>query len=156
VKHPRWIDLTLSAGADVPLLLQGEGQQGEVCHLQFVMLTEAQRSEASTQRTGFLSGARNDKKGARTFVFCNNQQKTSAESCSNTYALSTRPQYFAPLLLARAFLQRLHIMPLNIQPLAHPCAILTHRSRPYSLHHREYLDSHRNCSARNQFYVPFS
>jgi len=27
--------------------LQGEGQQGEVCHLQFVMLTEAQRSEAS-------------------------------------------------------------------------------------------------------------
>jgi hypothetical protein len=47
-KHPRWIDLTLSAGADVPLLLQGEGQQGEVCHLQFVMLTEAQRSEAST------------------------------------------------------------------------------------------------------------
>jgi hypothetical protein len=48
VKHPRWIDLTLSAGADVPLLLQGEGQQGEVCHLQFVMLTEAQRSEAST------------------------------------------------------------------------------------------------------------
>ncbi len=116
---------------------------------------ERKRSEASTQRTGFLSGARNDKKGARTFVFCNNQQKTSAESCSNTYALSTRPQYFAPLLLARAFLQRLHIMPLNIQPLAHPCAILTHRSRPYSLHHREYLDSHRNCSARNQFYVPF-
>jgi hypothetical protein len=38
VKHPRWIDLTLSAGADVPLLLQGEGQQGEVYHPQLVML----------------------------------------------------------------------------------------------------------------------
>jgi len=43
VKHPRWIDLTLSAGADVPLLLQGEGQQGEVCYLylQFVTLNAA-------------------------------------------------------------------------------------------------------------------
>jgi hypothetical protein len=37
-KHPRWIDLTLSAGADIPLLLQGEGQQGEVYHPQLVML----------------------------------------------------------------------------------------------------------------------
>jgi hypothetical protein len=29
-KHPRWIDLTLSASADIPLLVEGEGQQGEV------------------------------------------------------------------------------------------------------------------------------
>jgi hypothetical protein len=45
-KHPHWIDLTLSAGADVPLLLQGEEQEGEVCHPP-VMLNEEQRSEAS-------------------------------------------------------------------------------------------------------------
>ena len=40
-KHPYWIDLTLSAGADIPLLVEGEGQQGEVCHPQLVMLSEA-------------------------------------------------------------------------------------------------------------------
>ena len=40
-KHPYWIDLTLSAGADITLLVEGEGQQGEVCHPQLVMLSEA-------------------------------------------------------------------------------------------------------------------
>jgi hypothetical protein len=49
-KHPYWIDLTLSAGADVPLLVEGEGQQGEVCHPQLVML-----SEAKHLCTGFLT-----------------------------------------------------------------------------------------------------
>ena len=55
VKHPDWIYLTLSAGADVPLLLHGAGHEGEVCHPRFVMLNEAsvfpfchaERSEAS-------------------------------------------------------------------------------------------------------------
>jgi hypothetical protein len=50
VKHPYWIDLTLSASADITLLVEGEGQQGEVCHLQFVML-----SEAKHLCTGFLT-----------------------------------------------------------------------------------------------------
>ena len=39
-KHPYWIDLTLSASADIPLLVEGEGQQGEVRHPQPVMLNE--------------------------------------------------------------------------------------------------------------------
>ena len=50
VKHPDWIYLTLSAGADVPLLLQGDGQEGEVCHPQFVMLNDVKHP-----CTGFLT-----------------------------------------------------------------------------------------------------
>ena len=41
MKHPYWIDLTLSAGADIPLLVEGEGQKGEVCHPHPVMLSAA-------------------------------------------------------------------------------------------------------------------
>jgi hypothetical protein len=44
-KHPYWIDLTLSAGADVPLLVEGEGQKGEVCHPQLVMLSKAKHPQ---------------------------------------------------------------------------------------------------------------
>ncbi len=33
-----WIDLTLSAGADIPLLVEGEGQEGEVIHVLRVLL----------------------------------------------------------------------------------------------------------------------
>jgi len=40
-------DLTLSAGADVPLLLQGEGQQGEVCYPHLVLLSEASTLDSS-------------------------------------------------------------------------------------------------------------
>jgi hypothetical protein len=43
--YPRWIDLTLSAGADVPLLVEGEGQKGEVCHPQLVMLSKAKHPQ---------------------------------------------------------------------------------------------------------------
>jgi hypothetical protein len=44
-KHPYWIDLTLSAGADIPLLVEGEGQQGEVCHPHPVMLSKAKHPQ---------------------------------------------------------------------------------------------------------------
>jgi len=44
-KHPYWIDLTLSAGADIPLLVEGERRQGEVCHPQLVMLSKAKHPQ---------------------------------------------------------------------------------------------------------------
>jgi hypothetical protein len=49
-------DLTLFRRCrNVPLLVEGEGQQGEVCHPHPVML-----SKAKHLCTGFLTGVRND------------------------------------------------------------------------------------------------
>jgi len=45
-KHPYWIDLTLFRRCrNVPLLVEGEGQEGEVCHPQLVMLSEAKHPQ---------------------------------------------------------------------------------------------------------------